>query len=417
MKVDVVIVGGGHGGAQAAIALRQQGFSGGILIIGDEPVLPYERPPLTKDYLGGEKVFERMLIRPPGFWEDRRITLLLGRRAEAVDPVGRVLTVSDGTKISYDSLIWAAGGEPRRLGCDGASLAGVHSIRRLADTDRILDGLVDVRRVVVIGGGYVGLEAAATLRKRGKDVAVLEACDRVLARVAGEPVSCFFEKEHRDRGTIVRTGCSVHRLLGKDGRISAVQLENGEVLAADLVLVGIGISPSVEPLAGAGAEMRNGVLVDEYCRTSLPGIYAIGDCAVHRNRFAGGEIIRLESVQNANDQANVAVAHILGQARTYAATPWFWSNQFDLKLQTVGLSVGHDDHVVRGRPEDRSFSVVYLQEGRVIALDCINAARDFVQGRKLVEAGSRPDRAALADAGVELKKLASTDVLEDQATG
>lgn len=404
-RYDVLIVGAGHGGAQAAIALRQLGFAGSLAMIGAEPDPPYERPPLSKDYLAGEKEPERLLIRPAAFWTERNVEMILGAPVVSVDPAARRVTLSGGEAPGYGALIWATGGTPRRLGCDGAALAGVHAIRSRADVDALRAELPDVRRVAVIGGGYIGLEAAAVLRKLGREVVVLEALDRVLARVAGAPVSAFYEAEHRAQGVDIRTGVTVEALLGED-RVSGVRLADGETIAADLVVTGIGIAPAVSPLLAAGAEGEDGVDVDEHCRTTLPGIYAIGDCAAHANRFAGGARIRVESVQNAHDQATTAAKTILGHAEPYAAIPWFWSNQYDLKLQTVGLSSGHDDLVVRGDPEARSFSVVYLRQGRVIAFDCVNAVRDYVQGRRLILDAAAPPRARLADPSLALKDLA-----------
>lgn len=403
-RYDVLIVGAGHAGAQAAIALRQNRFSGSMAIVGDEPEYPYERPPLSKEYFAGEKTFERILIRPAAFWAERDVAMLLGRRVASVDPVAKTVTTGDGETIGYGSLIWATGGKPRMLPCGGHHLAGVHTVRTRADADRMLAELGDVERVVVIGGGYIGLEAAAVLAKLGKQVMVLEALDRVLARVAGEPLSRFYEAEHRAHGVTVRLGQQVASLDGKN-RVTGVTLADGETVPADMVIVGIGIVPAVEPLLAAGAHGGNGVLVDAQCRTSLPDVFAAGDCALHSNRFADGAVIRLESVQNANDQATCAAKTILGLEVSYDSVPWFWSNQYDLKLQTVGLSIGYDRLVVRGDPAARSFSVVYLREGRVIALDCVNATKDYVGGRRLVVEGLSPDPALLADAGVALKQL------------
>ncbi len=395
---DVLIIGGGHGGAQAAIALRQAGFTGSLAILGAEPHPPYERPPLSKEYLAGEKEFERLLIRPLGFWTERAVELLLGHKVTAIDPTAKTVTREDGAAFGYDTLIWATGGTPKRLSCAG--FERVHTIRDRADVDRLLRELPAVKRVAVIGGGYIGLEAAAVLRKLGREVVLLEALDRVLSRVAGEPISRFYEAEHRAHGVDVRTGTGPDSIAPE-----GVKLGTGEILPADLIVAGIGIDAAIGPLAKAGAETGNGVHVDEFCRTSLADIYAIGDCAAHENKFAGGARIRLESVQNASDQANTVARAIMGAPAPYAATPWFWSNQYDLKLQTVGLCQGHDDLVVRGDPAARSFSVVYLKAGRVIALDCVNMVKDYVQGRKLIEAGAAPDKAALADATVPLKEL------------
>lgn len=405
MQYDVVIVGAGHGGAQAAIALRQNKFEGSIAMIGDEPELPYERPPLSKEYFQGEKVFERILIRPASFWEDRNVAMLLNRRVVSVDPAAHSVTTGDGATIGYGQLIWATGGSPRRIGCSGNDLAGVHTVRTRADADRMIAELGGVTTAVVIGGGYIGLEAAAVLTKFGKKVVLLEALDRVLARVAGEPLSRFYEAEHRAHGVEVRLGAAVECIEGTD-QVTGVRMQDGEVIPAQMVIVGIGIVPAVEPLIAAGAQGGNGVTVDHQCRTSLPDIFAIGDCAMHSNRFADDMPIRLESVQNANDQATLVAKTILGQDLTYDAVPWFWSNQYDLKLQTVGLSTGFDATVVRGDPAARSFSVVYLKEGRVIALDCVNATKDFVQGRKLVVDRLSPDVDRMRDPATALKELA-----------
>lgn len=403
---DVIVVGAGHGGAACAIALRQRGFAGSIALIGDEPDLPYERPPLSKDYLAGDKPFERILIRPAGFWTERGIDLLPSTRIVAVDPDAHRLAASDGRAFGYGQLVWATGGRARRLTCDGADLVGVHTVRTRADVDRLAGELPAMRRVVVIGGGYIGLEAAAVLSKAGKQVIVIEALDRVLARVAGEPLSRFFEAEHRAHGVDLRLSTAVEGIVGESGRVAAVRLAGGEVVRADAVIVGIGIVPEVEPLRLAGLACANGVEVDGQGRTGLPDVFAIGDGAAHPNGFADGATIRLESVQNANDQAALVADVIAGRdPPPYAAVPWFWSHQYDLKLQTVGLSAGFDACVVRGEPATRSFSVVYGRGGRVVALDCVNATRDYVQGRKLVERGAAFDADALADAGVPLKDM------------
>ncbi|MGA1797288.1 FAD-dependent oxidoreductase [Sphingomonas sp. 4RDLI-65] len=408
-QYDVLIVGAGHAGAQAAIVLRQRGYAGSIALLGDEPSLPYERPPLSKEYLSGEKPFERMLLRPATFWADRSITLLPGRTVGEVAPQAHRVTTADGTGVAYGHLVWATGGSPRRLTCAGHDLAGVHGVRTRADVDRMIAELPLVERVVVIGGGYIGLEAAAVLTRLGKHVTVLEAQDRVLARVAGEPLSRFCEAEHRAHGVDLRTGTAASCIEAADGAACGVRLADGEILPCQMVIVGIGIVPAVALLlaagAGGGPEASNGVTVDAYCRTTLPDIFAIGDCAAHANAFADGRVIRLESVQNANDQATIVAKTLTGAPEHYHAVPWFWSNQYDLKLQTVGLSAGYDATVLRGDPADRSFSLVYLKAGRVIALDCVNRVRDYVQGRALVTGSARIDPVLLADTAVELKAL------------
>jgi len=402
---DVLIVGAGHAGAQAALLLRQMKFEGSVALLGDERELPYERPPLSKEYMAGEKPFERILIRPENFWTERNVDMLLGKRVAKVDPQAHKVVLSDDSEIGYGKLIWATGGTPRMLSCPGSDAQRVFAVRRRDDVDAIMKILPDVGHVAVIGGGYIGLEAAAVLTKLGKKVTVLEALDRVLARVAGEPLSRFYEEDHRAHGIDLRTGAMVEALEKTDGTVSAVLLANGDRIAADMVIVGIGIIPETAPLLAAGASGGNGVDVDAFCRTSLPDVYAVGDCAAHANKYAGGAQIRLESVQNANDQAKVAVSDIMGQPVEYDAVPWFWSNQYDLRLQTVGLSGGHDKVIVRGTPADRSFSVVYLKHGKVIALDCVNAVKDYVQGRAHVLSGAVLDQAQLADASIPLKEV------------
>lgn len=404
---DVLIVGTGHGGAQAALALRQQGHDGEIVMIGREKVPPYERPPLSKEYLAGDKTFERILIRPEKFWTDKNISLHLGASVSAIDAVRHSVTLSDGNSISYRKLIWAGGADPRRLSVPGANLKGVFYIRDKGDADAMMAALqAGARRVVVIGGGYIGLEAAAVLRKLQCEVTVLEMQERVLARVAGEDLSRFYEDEHQKHGVDVRLSQGVSEVLGEEGRVTGVRIDKGEEIACDMVIVGIGIVPSVAPLIAAGAAGSNGVDVDVFCRTTLDDIYAIGDCAAHANPYANSAVIRLESVQNANDMANTVAKAIMGDKQPYNALPWFWSNQYDLKLQTAGLNVGYDATVLRGTPEERKFTVVYMKEGRPIAFDCVNSVKDYVQGRKMLERGTdRIDPALLADIDIPLKEL------------
>jgi 3-phenylpropionate/trans-cinnamate dioxygenase ferredoxin reductase subunit len=406
-EADVVIVGAGHGGAQAAIALRQNGFAGSIQLIGREPEIPYERPPLSKEYLASEKTFERICLRPEHFWAEKQITLVRNCEVVRIDPAAHHMGLKDGTVITYGQAIWATGGDPRRLACTGAELAGVHAVRTRADVDQLMAEIdAGARRAVVIGGGYIGLEAAAVLTKLGLTVTVLEVLPRVLARVAGETLSNFFEREHRAHGVDLRTDTAVAELVGENGRVSGVTLADGTTLPADIVIAGIGIIPAVGPLLSAGAAGGNGVDVDEFCRTSLPDVYAIGDCAAQANGFANNAVVRLESVQNANDMAICAAKSICGDPQPYGATPWFWSNQFDIKLQTVGLTLGYDQEVLRGDPAVRSFAVIYLRQGQVIALDCVNSVKSYAQGRKLVEARFKPDDPlSLADSEVPLKDL------------
>jgi 3-phenylpropionate/trans-cinnamate dioxygenase ferredoxin reductase subunit len=402
---DVLIVGSGHGGVAAASTLRQLEFGGSIAMLTADSDEPYERPPLSKEYLAGDKDFRSIHARGPDFWNEKAIDLLLGETVTKVDAAAHEVATASGRTISFGRLVWAAGGEPRRLTCDGHDLAGLHSIRSRADVDRLRAELDSAARIVVIGGGYIGLEAAASLTRLGKHVTVLEALDRLLARVAAPQISDFFLAQHRARGVDIRLGAAVTCIAGDNGRVERVLLADGSALLADIVIVGIGIVPLVGPLESAGADCANGVAVDEHCRTSLTDIYAVGDCALHRNGFGPDRPLRIESVQNAADQGSTAAHHIAGQPRPYGATPWFWSNQFDLKLQTVGLNSDYDETIVRGDPAGGRFSVIYVRDGRIAALDCVNLVKDFVQGRALVERRAEADRTALADPATPLKSL------------
>lgn len=405
-QFDVLIVGSGHGGVQTAAALRQLDFAGSVGIVTAETDPPYERPPLSKDYLAGEKPFEQILFHQPQFWEDKRITLIGGQEIRMVDAEHHRIA-SDSEEFGFGSLVWAAGGQPRRLTCDGSDLEGLHTIRSRQDVDRLRAELLCANQIVVIGGGYIGLEAAAVLAAAGKQVTIMEALDRPLSRVAAAPISDFFVREHQRHGVKFLLDTVVSCIEGVSGRVARVLLRDGSAIAADCVIVGIGIEPAVDPLIAAGAEGSNGVLVDEHCRTSLTNIFAVGDCALHRNSFGPEEPVRIESVQNATDQAMTVARFIAGQSQPYHATPWFWSHQYEVKLQTVGLNAGYDDFLVRGDASSERFSVLYFRQGALVALDCVNMVKDYVQGRKLIEAKSSYDRSALQDASVPLKSLAA----------
>jgi 3-phenylpropionate/trans-cinnamate dioxygenase ferredoxin reductase component len=408
-RYDVLVVGSGHGGVSAASALRQFGYGGTIAIVSADRGEPYERPPLSKDYLTGDKDERSIHLRGPAFWQEKQIELILGETVTSVDSEEHCVTTGSGNSFGYGKLIWAAGGEPRRLTCDGHDLAGVHTIRNRVDVDALRAALGAASRIVVIGGGYIGLEAAASLTKVGKQVTVVEALDRLLARVAGHAVSQFFLEQHRRHGVGVRLNASVSCIEGVEGQVCGVRLADGTVIPAEIVIVGIGIQPHVEPIAVAGADIANGVTVDGHCRTTLPDVYAIGDCASHRNAFGPDHPVRLESVQNAADQGAVVAHDICGSSQPYAAMPWFWSNQYDIKLQTVGLNTGYDQALMRGDPATGRFSVIYLRGGCVAALDCVNMVKDYVQGRALVEQRAAIDPARLTDPDTPLKALALQD--------
>jgi|SRR5579859_1722148 len=403
-EVDVLVVGAGQAGVQVVSALRSGDFAGSIGLVTDQTSAPYELPPLSKDYLKGERPFRRMMLRSPAFWTQHDIALRRGKAVTSIDPDAHCVGLTDGTSIGYGRLVWAAGGYPRNLTCSGADLLGVHPVRTRRDVLSLRRDFERAAHVAVIGGGYIGLEVAAAANQAGKSVVIIEALGRVLSRVAGETLSRFYEAEHRARGVEIRTGARVSHLVGEEGRVRGVALGDGHVVKADVVVVGIGIDPAVGPLLAAGAKGGNGVEVDEFCRTSLPDIFAAGDVAAHVNRFAGDRVVRLESVQNANDQANVVARTILGDPKPYEATPWFWSNQYDLKLQTVGLSTDHDEAIIRGDPLSRSFSIAYFKNDRIVAFDCVNAMRDYAQGRGLLLRRGL-DRSRLADPGIPLKEL------------
>ena len=415
-RYDVAIVGAGQAGAQVAISLRQAGYEGAIALLGAEGHPPYERPALSKDYLAGDKGFERLLIRPEGFWRDGNIAWIGDCRITAVDAALGVLTTAAGESIAYNKLVWAAGGQARRLPLAGADAPNAHVIRGRDDVDAILATLQAAAHVTVVGAGYVGLEAAATLVSLGKSVSLIETGPRVLGRVAGHALSSFYQDEHRRRGVDLRLNASVQALVVEDGLVRAVELATGERLATDLLIMGVGIEPVVAPLAAAGAKIGQGVLVDEFCRTSLPSVYAVGDCASHPNRHAGGRELRVESVQNATDQAKTVAAHIMGSSQPYEALPWFWSNQYELKLQTVGLCAGYDTEITRGDPRSGSFSVLYLQGDRLLALDAVNCVKDYVQAKPLILKRERIDLATVGDVSVPLKAaIVSTDAHMAQA--
>jgi len=381
MTERVVIIGCGQAGGAAAAALREQGHAGDIVLIGDEGRLPYQRPPLSKDYLAGKMPVERLYMKQPAFYQEKTIELKLAARAERIDRGAASVHLADGAAIVYDKLLLATGSRPRRIDIPGAALPGVHYLRTLADVEHIRADMAPDKRMVVIGGGYIGLEAAAVGVQCGLKVTLLEGADRILGRVAGPEISAFFTHEHREHGVDVRCGARIQSLRGKD-RIEAVVCADGEI-AADLVIVGIGIVPNVELAVDAGLACDNGIVVDEHARTADPRIYAAGDCTNHPNAVVGRRL-RLESVQNALDQARAAAGNICGNPKVYAELPWFWSNQYDLRLQIAGLSQGYDQTVVRGDPASRSFSVMYLQAGTLIAADTVNAPKEHLALRKLI---------------------------------
>ena len=404
-QYDVLIVGAGQAGAQTAITLIQRGFSGTIALIGDEIDPPYERPPLSKAYLAGDLLAARMMLRPVAFWAESGVELIMQERVVSVDWTTRQIACASGLALGYGRLVWATGGYPRRLSCSGAGLDRVHVVRTRPQVDGLRRDLIDSERVVIVGGGYIGLETAAILAKAGKSVTLLESQNRLLSRVTSPELSEFILAEHAKNGVHIQTSTSIAAILGTDG-VRAVALEDGTEIPADVVIVGVGLIPEITALAEAGATCENGVDVDGYCQTSLPNVLAAGDCANHPNPFANGRRVRLESVQNAIDQAKIVASAILGESTPYNSVPWFWSNQYDLKLQTAGLCMDYDEVVFRGTANTRSFSLIYLRDQQIIAIDCVNAPRDFVQGRSLVAQGVRVSAAAsLSNMDRDLREL------------
>ena len=382
MSGPVVVIGAGQAAAQLAMSLRQGGFAERIVIIGDEPYLPYQRPPLSKKYLSERREPDVLYLRPEKFWRDQNVKLELGARAVAVDPARRCVTFADGREIDYGTLAFATGTSARMPPIPGLNEAGVHVVRRIEDIARLRPALDDARRVVIVGGGYIGLEVAAVVRGEGRDVLVLEALDRVLKRVTGPPISALYTAYHRERGVDIRLDA---KILGIEsaGCGATVRLDPDERIAADLVLVATGARANDEIARAAGIACEDGVLVDEQARTGTPGVYAIGDCTRFPSRRYGRRV-RLESVQNAIDQAKAAAAAILGALQPYDPVPWFWSDQYDLKLQMAGLSDGYEDVAIAGDVAAKRFSVEYRRAGRLIAVDAVNDARAHMLSRRRI---------------------------------
>jgi 3-phenylpropionate/trans-cinnamate dioxygenase ferredoxin reductase subunit len=403
MVNHILIVGAGQAAIQAIDTSRRRGFTGQITLVGEEPWLPYQRPPLSKKFLSGAVERERLLIRPQTFYAEHRVQTHLGRRAVEIDRRAQSVRLDDGTNIGYDALLLATGSTPRPLPVPGANLSGVHLLRNIADVERIRADLVSARKLLIIGAGYIGLEVAATARELGLPVTVLEQTDRVMRRVTAPQVSSFYEAEHAKHGVQVICGTQVSALEGSEGRVQQVVCEDGSAHEADVVLVGIGVGPRDDLAQAAGLDCQNGIVVDQHCRTSDSNIYAAGDCTSHPSIHYGGRHVRLESVDNAFEQGSSAALNVLGTPTPHAKVPWFWSDQYDLKMIIVGLSQGCDEAITRGSPAARSFSVCYLREGELIAVDTVNAPKDQMAARKLIAAHARPDRAKVADPAIALR--------------
>jgi 3-phenylpropionate/trans-cinnamate dioxygenase ferredoxin reductase component len=400
----IVIVGAGQAGGECAIQLKKLGYPGRVLVVGEEPHIPYKRPPLSKAYLAGEAKLDTLQLMPRASFDKLGIELMPDTRVTAIDRARRSLKLAGGLDLPYDKLVLATGSRARELNLPGAQRTNVLALRTIADVDRIRERLAPGTRVTIIGGGFIGLEVAAICAKLKAKVTVLEGMPRVLARVTVPQVSAFFERVHREAGVDLRTGAQIAALEGEP-EVTRVDLADGTRVDTELIIVGIGIVPNVELAQAAGLAVDNGIVVDEHTRTADPDILAAGDCTSHPNDFLGRRV-RLESVQNAMEQARACAATLLGRDEPYRAVPWFWSDQYDLKLQMAGLSAGFDQCIVRGDlARGRSFAAFYLRDGHLIAADTVSRPADFMFAKKLVAARLKLDPAALADERVPLRSL------------
>jgi len=410
----IVIVGGGHAGGQAAASLRQEGYEGSVTIVTEENYIPYQRPPLSKQYLSGEFDVNKVYLRPEKFYETKGIEIRTGLTVNEINRKEHELICNDKTVIRYEKLLLATGARARTLDIAGSELSGIHSLRTIKDVDAIRVDMAKANSVTIIGGGYIGLEVAAVAIEAGKQVTVLEMEDRILKRVATPEMSQFYYELHRSKGVNILTNCTANSFQGNGGEVSSVHCSNGLEIASDLVIVGVGIVPNVEIAENAGIKTSNGILVNEYCLTSDPHIFAAGDCTNHPNPLLERRL-RLESVPNAMEQARVASANMLISIekpnapellKAYASIPWFWSDQYNLKFQMVGFPTDSDEVVTRGNVESEHFANFYFMDDAVIAADAINSPREFMLAKQLI--GKTVDKSALADPNVDLKTLTTT---------
>ncbi|NIB43923.1 FAD-dependent oxidoreductase [Pseudomaricurvus alkylphenolicus] len=404
MSKTCIIIGASHAAAQLAPSLRQEGWDGKIIVLGDEPYLPYHRPPLSKAFLAGDTTPEKLLIRNQAIYEKNDIEFKLGVRVESIDRSHKTLTLDNGEVMSYDKLALCTGSRVRTVSLPGVELGGIHYLRDISDVEKIKEDVAEGANAVIVGGGYIGLETAASLKKQGMNVTVLEMAPRVLARVTAPELSEFYTRVHSDEGVSIKTGVAVAGFEG-DGKVQRVTCADGTHFDADLVVIGVGIVPNVELAEAAGLEVENGVVVDQYARTNDPDIVAAGDVTNHPNALYDIRL-RLESVPNATDQAKSAAASICGNEKVYSSLPWFWSDQYDLKLQIAGLSQGYDEVIIRGDKDgSRSFVAFYLKEGKLISADCVNRPQEFMVSKKLIAENISVDPAKLADESIAPKEL------------
>ncbi|MCC8934414.1 NAD(P)/FAD-dependent oxidoreductase [Rhizobium sp. 'Codium 1'] len=403
MAGRLVIVGAGQAAFALAAKLRMLKDARPITMIGNEPVLPYQRPPLSKKYLLGEMSFDRLLFRPEAWYAENNVEIRLSTPVEAIDREERSVKLFDGSDIPYQTLVLATGATPRRLPpAIGGDLGGVYTVRDKADADRLAEEMKPGHRLLIVGGGYIGLEAAAVARKLGLDVTLIEMADRILARVAARETADAIRAIHEAEGVSVSETTGLTRLIGDEGRVKAAELSDGRVIDVDMVIVGIGVAPNDRLAADAGLEVQNGIVVDAFGHTSDPAIFAMGDCAVQDWK---GQQVRLESVQNAVDQAEAIAAVLAGGTEPYRPKPWFWSDQYEVKLQIAGFNLGYDQTVVRSGAREGSLSIWYFRDGDFIAVDAINDAKAYVTGKKLLDMGRSVDSAAIADPTLDLKAL------------
>ena len=404
MSQTCIIIGASHAAAQLAPTLRQEGWEGRVVVIGDEAWIPYHRPPLSKTFLSGEKTMDEIYIKPQNVYDNADVEFMLNTRVESIDRENKSVTLDNGETLNWDKLALTTGSRVRKIDVPGVDLEGIYYLRDAADVDKIRSRTGDGKKAVIIGGGYIGLETAAVLRKLGMEVTVIEMMERVLQRITTPEISAFYQRIHLEEGVNILCGVGLEAFEG-EGSVQKVVCNDGSTHDADLVVIGVGILPNVELAEAAGLEVNNGIVVDKFARTSDPDIVAAGDCTFHPNAFYGRDI-RLESVQNASDQARTAALSLCGKDQAYDALPWFWSDQYDLKLQIAGLSQGYDEVVIRGDIEGgRSFAAFYLKDGVIISVDAVNKPPEFMMGKRLISGKVSPDRDKLADASVPIKEL------------